>query len=361
MPKNILFVCVENAGRSQMAEAFFRKYGGKKFNVISAGTVPSPELNPIVVSVMKEIGIDVTKQSPKLLSDSMIDDSFRTVNMGCMDKESCPALFVKDVLDWNIVDPKEKSIEQVRKIRDQIKFEVKNLVNSLEEKKTFSNLQIFIAELIGTFILVIFATGSIVYDAKVFDAQLGIPFASLAPFLALLIGVYAFGRVSLAHFNPAVTVGYYITGHITKLQAVYYFTAEIIGAILGSIFVLQFIGDDANLGANAPNYDFSIFLIFPVEVLASTMLMGVIFYVVYTKGLRGFSGVAIGGIVGLDILFLAFISGASMNPFRALAPALLSGSMGDLWIYLSAPFIGTAIAAFLFRGKFRAQRASNYE
>ncbi|MBT4176032.1 MAG: hypothetical protein HOE01_04195 [Thaumarchaeota archaeon] len=234
-------------------------------------------------------------------------------------------------------------------------------MKSLEEEKTYSNLQIFIAELIGTFILVIFATGSIVYDAKTFDAQLGIPFAALAPFLALLIGVYAFGRVSLAHFNPAVTVGYYITGHITKLQAVYYFAAEIIGAILGSIFVLQFIGDDANLGANAPNYDFSIFLIFPVEVLASAMLMGVIFYVVYTKGLRGFSGVAIGGIVGLDILFLAFISGASMNPFRALAPALLSGSMGDLWIYLSAPFIGTAIAAFLFRGKFRAQRASNYE
>jgi len=122
---NILFVCVENAGRSQMAEAFFRKYGGNKFNVSSAGTTPSSQLNPVVIQVMKEIGIDVTKQSPKLLSDSMIDNSFRTVNMGCMDKESCPALFVKDVLDWNIVDPKEKSIEQVRKIRDQIKFEVK--------------------------------------------------------------------------------------------------------------------------------------------------------------------------------------------------------------------------------------------
>jgi len=86
-------------------------------------------------------------------------------------------------------------------------------------------------------------------------------------------------------------------------------------------------------------------------------LMGVIFYVVYTKGLRGFSGVAIGGIVALDILFLAFISGASMNPARALAPALLSGTFGDLWLYWTAPFIGTLIAAFLFRGKFRAQRA----
>ena len=226
---------------------------------------------------------------------------------------------------------------------------------------TYSNLQIFTVELIGTFILVVFATGSIVYDAEFFNGALGIPFAALAPFIALLIGVYSFGKISLAHFNPAVTVGYYITGHITKLQVVYYFTAEIIGAFLGSMFVLQFIGDGANLGANTPNYDFSIFLIFSVEVIASAMLMGVIFYVVYTKGLRGFSGVAIGGIVGLDILFLAFISGASMNPARALAPALISGTLGDLWLYWSAPFIGTIIAAFAFRGKFRAQRTSNYE
>lgn len=226
---------------------------------------------------------------------------------------------------------------------------------------TYSNLQIFTVELIGTFILVIFATGSIVYDAEAFDGKLGVPFAALAPFVALLIGVYSFGKISLAHFNPAVTVGYYITGHISKIQIIYYFTAEIIGALLGSIFVLTFIGDKANIGANAPNHDFSIFLIFPVEVLASAMLMGVIFYVVYTKGLRGFSGVAIGGIVGLDILFLAFISGASMNPARALAPALLSGTFENLWIYWTAPYVGTGIAAFLFRKKFQAQRAANYE
>ena len=226
---------------------------------------------------------------------------------------------------------------------------------------TYSNLQIFTVELIGTFILVVFATGSIVYDAEIFNGELGIPFAALAPFVALLIGVYSFGKISLAHFNPAVTIGYYITGHITKIQIIYYFAAEIIGAILGSFFVQIFIGKKMNLGVNVPNYDYSIFLIFPVEILASAMLMGVIFYVVYTKGLRGFSGVAIGGIVGLDILFLAIVSGASMNPARALAPALLSGYLDDLWLYWSAPFIGTIIVAFLFRGKFQAQRASNYE
>jgi len=226
---------------------------------------------------------------------------------------------------------------------------------------SYSNLQIFTVELIGTFILVVFATGSIVYDAEFFNGTLGIPFAAVAPFIALIIGVYSFGKISLAHFNPAVTIGYYITGHITKIQILYYFAAEIIGALLGSLFVLKVIGEKANLGANAPNYDFPIFLIFPVEVLASAMLMGVIFYVVYTKGLKGFSGVAIGGIVGLDILFLAFISGASMNPARALAPALLSGTFSDLWLYWTAPFVGTIIVAFLFRGKFQAQRASNYE
>ena len=131
--ENVLFVCVENAGRSQMAEAFFRKYAPAKYNVISAGTTPSSQLNPVVVEVMKEVGIDMTQQSPKTLSNDMIENSSKTINMGCMDKESCPALFVKDVLDWNISDPKEKSIDDVREIRDQILKEVLLLVESLEE------------------------------------------------------------------------------------------------------------------------------------------------------------------------------------------------------------------------------------
>ena len=135
MTRDILFVCVENAGRSQMAEAFFRKFSDDKFNVISAGTVPSTKLNPVVMQVMKEIGIDMANQSPKTISQSMISNSFKTVNMGCMDKESCPALFVKDVIDWNIPDPKEKTIEQVRDIRDQIKSEVLNLIKSIDDEK----------------------------------------------------------------------------------------------------------------------------------------------------------------------------------------------------------------------------------
>ena len=128
---DILFVCVENAGRSQMAEAFFRKFAPES-NVISAGTAPLEQLNPLVVQVMNEIGIELTSQRPKLLSNEMIEKSAKTVNMGCMDRDSCPALFANDVLDWNISDPKNKSLDEVRKIRDQIKNKVLNLIDSLK-------------------------------------------------------------------------------------------------------------------------------------------------------------------------------------------------------------------------------------
>jgi aquaporin Z len=208
----------------------------------------------------------------------------------------------------------------------------------------------FIAEIIGTFIVVVFATGSVVIDAKL-QGVLGVPFIAFAPFVGVAIGVYMFGKVSMAHFNPAVTVGYLITGHIRRIQLLYYFAAETVGAILASIFVKYSIGNEARLGANSFNHSYPISIVFGTEVLASALLMAVILTVVYSKGLRGFSGIAIGGIVGLDIFFLSFISGASMNPARSLAPALVSGMLNDLWLYWSATFIGTTIIAFALRKK----------
>lgn len=211
----------------------------------------------------------------------------------------------------------------------------------------------FFAEVIGTFIVVVLATGSVVLDAKTNGGGiLGLPFIAFAPFVGVAIGVYMFGKISMAHFNPAVTVGFLITRHITRVQLLYYLAAEIIGALLASLFVKSVIGTDANLGANAPNYSYPLPLIFGVEVLASGLLMSVIYVVVYTRGLRGFSGIAIGGMVGLDIFFLAFISGASMNPARSLAPALMSGMLNNLWLYWTATFVGTSIVAFVLRKKF---------
>ena len=175
------------------------------------------------------------------------------------------------------------------------------------------NQKKFVAELLGTFIVVVLATGSVVIDAK-FDGILGLPFIAFAPFVGVAIGVYLFGKISMAHFNPAVSVGFLITRHITRKLLVLYLLAEIIGALLASFFVSIVIGNDANLGANTPNYSYPLPLIFGIEFLASALLMAVILTVVYTKGLKGFSGIVIGGIVGLDILFLAFVYGASMNP-----------------------------------------------
>jgi aquaporin Z len=208
------------------------------------------------------------------------------------------------------------------------------------------NQRKFVAEVIGTFIVVVFATGSVVIDAKV-NGVLGVPFIAFAPFVGVAIGVYLFGRISMAHFNPAVTVGYIITEHIRRIQLLYYFAAEIIGALLASLFVKYLIGNEAHLGSNSFDHSYPISAVFGIEVLASALLMAVILTVVYTKGLKGFGRIAIGGIVGLDIFFLAFISGASMNPARSLAPALLSGSLSDLWLYWSATFVGTTIIALL--------------
>jgi aquaporin Z len=218
--------------------------------------------------------------------------------------------------------------------------------------KLTSSQKRFAAEVIGTFVVVVLATGSVVIDAK-FGGKLGLPFIAFAPFVGVAIGVYLFGKISMAHFNPAVTLGFLITRHITKLQLLQYFAAEITGALLASLFVMSIIGTEASLGANTPDYSYPLPLVFGIEALATALLMAVIYLVVYTKGLRRLGSLAIGAMVGLDILFLAFISGASMNPARSLAPALLSGVLGNLWLYWTATFIGSSTVAFIARRKFK--------
>jgi len=214
-----------------------------------------------------------------------------------------------------------------------------------------SNQKRFFAELIGTFVVVVLATGSVVVNAQ-YGGKIGLWFEAFAPFVAVSLMVYAFGKISMAHFNPAVTVTLLITKHMPKNQLFIYLSAEFIGAFLASFFVKFVIGTDANLGANAPNHSYPLPIIFSVEALATILLLAVILAVVHTKGLHGCSGLAIGGIVGLDILFLSFISGASMNPIRALAPAVLSGFFNDLWLYWSATFVGAVIVAGIYKKKF---------
>ena len=126
--KTILFVCIENAGRSQIAEGFFKKYAPKGFKAQSGGTKPVSQINPIAIQAMREIGIDISKQKSKEITEEMMQSSEPIVNMGCMDKSFCPTLFLPKVIEWNLPDPKGKSIEEVREIRDEIDKRVKELV-----------------------------------------------------------------------------------------------------------------------------------------------------------------------------------------------------------------------------------------
>ncbi len=130
---SILFVCVENAGRSQMAQAFAERHGLK---ATSAGTAPSSRLNPMVVDVMKEKGIDLSKNIPKMLTLEMINHASLVVTMGCSVAEMCPkpvlAQMQKKLIDWNLKDPKGKDMREVRVIRDEIE---KRVIELLKKEK----------------------------------------------------------------------------------------------------------------------------------------------------------------------------------------------------------------------------------
>lgn len=115
-----------------MAEGFFNKYAPEGYRGISAGTKPVSEINILAIEAMKEIGIDISNQKSREINEDMIRNSYKTVNMGCMDKDACPTLFLANVLDWHLEDPKNKPIEEIREIRDEVGRRVKELVASLK-------------------------------------------------------------------------------------------------------------------------------------------------------------------------------------------------------------------------------------
>jgi len=127
--KKVLFVCVENAGRSQIAEAFANKYGKDRFIASSAGNKPADKVSPIVVEALKEKGIDISMNKPRLLTFQMAQDADLIVTMGCNDNGICPGPFFKPTVDWQLEDPKGKPIEKVREIRDEIEKRVRIMLD----------------------------------------------------------------------------------------------------------------------------------------------------------------------------------------------------------------------------------------
>lgn len=129
----VLFVCVHNAGRSRMAEAFFNQLGGDRYEGRSAGTVPADAPHPEVVTAMSEVGVELDGGPGTMLTQDMTDDAVRVIGMGCAVEEACPALRVP-LEDWELDDPKGKSSDEVAEIRDRIEMKVRNLVAQLDRE-----------------------------------------------------------------------------------------------------------------------------------------------------------------------------------------------------------------------------------
>jgi protein-tyrosine-phosphatase len=129
----IVFVCVENARRSQMAQGFAEALGQGKFEVYSAGSRPSSSIDPLVIDVMQEKGIDLSNKRPKSLNDLLPVEMDYLVTMGC--QETCPAVLAKTITEWEIPDPKGKSIDVFREVRDLIEDKVRSLLKEMESQK----------------------------------------------------------------------------------------------------------------------------------------------------------------------------------------------------------------------------------
>jgi aquaporin NIP len=204
------------------------------------------------------------------------------------------------------------------------------------------------AEGFGAFGLVFAGCGAIVTDA-IHPGSLGTVGIALVFGLVIMAMVYATGHLSGAHLNPAVTLAFVLTRHFPRGEAVAYVAAQVAGALVAAATLAAvWPSDPASLGASVPTV--GIGSAFVYEVVLSAFLMFVIMAVATdTRAVGAAAAIAIGGTVGLDALFGGPITGASMNPARSLGPALVSGELHDLWLYLVAPPVGAALGALAYQ------------
>jgi MIP family channel proteins len=203
-----------------------------------------------------------------------------------------------------------------------------------------------LAEAIGTFALVFAGCGAIVVDAK--TGALGHLGVALTFGLVIMVMIYAIGHISGAHFNPAVTFAFALSRHFPWSRALGYWGAQAVGALLAAALVRGSLGLHAHDGATLPSGSQG--QAFLWELVLTFFLMFVIMAVATdTRAVGEAAAIAVGGTVGLDALFGGPVTGASMNPARSLAPALVSGDLHALWLYLVAPPVGAAMAAMTYR------------
>lgn len=201
----------------------------------------------------------------------------------------------------------------------------------------------YLSELVGTFLLVFAGCGAIVVNDTM-GGPLGHVGICLVFGLVVMVLIYSIGNVSGAHFNPAVTLGFYFSGRFKGRELVPYIAAQVIGALAAAALLRALFPAHETLGSTLPAGG-EVLRAFAFEVVLTFALMFVILNVAtgwQEKGIM--AGAAIGGTVALDALFGGPISGASMNPARSIGPALLSGETTALWIYLAAPVLGALLA-----------------
>ena len=200
----------------------------------------------------------------------------------------------------------------------------------------------FISEIIGTFALVFCGTGAMVINdftgGTVTHVGVAITFG-----LIVMGMIYAFGDISGAHMNPAVTIGFAYAKKFPWKEVPAYVLAQLIGAFLASGILLYLFPESQTLGATLPGL--SALKVFILEIILSFFLMVVIINVsTGSKEIGVVAGIAIGSVVLLEAMFAGPITGASMNPARSIAPAVVSGNIADLWIYILAPIVGCVLA-----------------
>jgi len=199
-----------------------------------------------------------------------------------------------------------------------------------------------VAEFLGTFTLVFAGTGAIVID-QVTGGTIGHAGIALTFGLVVLAMIYTFGDISGAHINPAVTIAFAVAGRFPWRQVPAFLAAQIAGGIAASLLLRWLFPENTHLGGTLPAGSAS--QSFVLEVVLTLILMLVILSVSTGAKEKGITaGIAIGAVVGFEAMFAGPICGASMNPIRSLAPALVSGHLEHLWIYLCAPVVGALIA-----------------
>ena len=207
-------------------------------------------------------------------------------------------------------------------------------------------LRLLAAEFVGTFTLVFAGCGAIMVDAK--THALGHVGVAISFGLVIMVMIYAVGHISGAHFNPAVSFAFALSRHFPWPRALGYWTAQLLGAVAAAALLRGSLGDLAHLGATLPAGSQGQSFLW--ELVLSFFLMFVIMAVATdTRAVGEAAAIAIGGTVGLDAMFGGPISGASMNPARSLGPAIVSGDLHAIWIYILAPPLGTALAALTYQ------------